>query len=400
MLYNDYAGKLFELFLLLLVAMILAQIMSRRIVRRLEILNKLTHDLPVTLTTDSGNIVWPESGVEETAQLTSNFKLMAHSLLEQFQKVKQSKESLKQRVEERTAELTTAISLLSATLESTADGIVVVDRDGHVSEWNQQFIDLWQVPGEILDMRDADQLLNHVSALLEQPDIFLAEVAMLYKHQEETRDGMISLLDGRILEWHTRPYKIDEDIMGRVWCFRDITARKRNEEELQKMEKLESVGTLAGGIAHDFNNALTGLYGNLALAKMKLANDHPGFRFLEAAEQSMLRTTLLTNRLLTFAQGGDPVTKSLSLVSLIEEVVNLSLSGSNVKPLITSPVNPWSASIDHGQIEQVFASLTTNAREAMPDGGHLTITMENAELADKAEHGLPRGEISADYHDR
>ncbi|MBE0576393.1 MAG: PAS domain S-box protein [Desulfuromonadales bacterium] len=183
----------------------------------------------------------------------------------------------------------------------------------------------------------------------------------------------------------------DGTVIGYYGISREITERKQAESELRKLEKLESLGVLAGGIAHDFNNVLTGLYGNIALAKMKLANDHSGFRFLEAAEQSMLRTTLLTNRLLTFAKGGDPVTENISLVSLIEEVVNLSLSGSNVKPVITSVTNLWQVRVDQRQIQQVFANLTINAREAMSGGGLLTIAMENAELADKTEHGLIGG---------
>ncbi len=184
----------------------------------------------------------------------------------------------------------------------------------------------------------------------------------------------------------------DGTVIGYYGITREITERKQAESERRKLEKLESLGVLAGGIAHDFNNVLTGLYGNLSLVKMKLAKDHPGFRFLEAAEQSMSRTTALTNRLLTFAKGGDPLKENLSLVSLIEEVVNLSLSGSNVKPVITSAVNLSQVRVDQRQMQQVFANLTMNAREAMPDGGLLTITIENAELADNAEQDLPEGQ--------
>jgi PAS domain S-box-containing protein len=178
---------------------------------------------------------------------------------------------------------------------------------------------------------------------------------------------------------------------ARLVEFRDITERKRVEAEHQKLEKLESIGTLAGGIAHDFNNILTGLYGNVALAKMKLASDHPGFRFLETAEKSMGKATFLTNQLLTFAKGGAPVMESLSLGSLVEDVVNFNLSGSNVKPVISLADNLWMAKVDQGQIKQVFATLTINARQAMPDGGHLYVTMENTEIAVNVIRGLDRG---------
>ncbi|MDT8445064.1 MAG: PAS domain S-box protein [Desulfuromonadales bacterium] len=178
---------------------------------------------------------------------------------------------------------------------------------------------------------------------------------------------------------------------ARLVEFRDLSERKRVEAELQKLEKLESIGTLAGGIAHDFNNILTGLYGNITLARMKLAVDHPGLRYLEAAEQSMQRASFLTSQLLTFAKGGAPVKKSLSLGGLVEEVVNFNLAGSNVRAMIKPADKLWSVRADHGQIQQVFASLTTNARQAMPDGGHLHVSLENATLADNAVHGLDAG---------
>ncbi len=178
---------------------------------------------------------------------------------------------------------------------------------------------------------------------------------------------------------------------ARLVEFRDISERKRVEAELQKLEKLESVGMLAGGIAHDFNNILTSLYGNITLARMKLAVDHPGLPYLEAAEQSMQRASFLTSQLLTFAKGGAPVKKSLSLAGLVEDVINFNLAGSNVRAMIKLADKLWSVRADHGQIQHVFASLTTNARQAMPDGGHLHVSLENTALADNAIHGLDAG---------
>lgn len=171
----------------------------------------------------------------------------------------------------------------------------------------------------------------------------------------------------------------------------DIDDRKRQEEERQTLEKLNSVGTLAGGIAHDFNNILAGLYGNISLARRKLEKEHPGYRFLSAAEKSINRAALLTNQLLTFAKGGEPVTESLSLQDLIEEVVPFNLTGSNVKPVITHAAKLWSAKADQGQMQQVIGNLTINAKQSMPDGGHLYIAIENFEVSDNNLLGLEEG---------
>jgi CheY-like chemotaxis protein len=155
------------------------------------------------------------------------------------------------------------------------------------------------------------------------------------------------------------------------------------EQQLQHQQKLESLGVLAGGIAHDFNNILAGLYGNISLAKAKLAKDHPehpGLRYLEAAGNSMNSATLLSGQLLVFAKGGEPVKENLRIDTLIEQIVNFNLSGSNVKPIINPAANLLPARADQGQIQQVFANLTTNAKQAMPHGGHLYIDLENVRL--------------------
>lgn len=195
----------------------------------------------------------------------------------------------------------------------------------------------------------------------------------------------------RLLETVKAPiYGSEGQPIGLVGISRDVTDRKRVEREklkleqqLQQVRKLESLGVLAGGIAHDFNNILAGVYGNVSLARAKLAKDHPehpAFRYLAAAEESMSRATLLSGQLLTFAKGGDPVKENLTIGNLIEDVVYFNLSGSNVKPVITLADNLWLTKADQGQIQQVFSNLTINAKQAMPDGGHLYVSAENAEI--------------------
>lgn len=176
---------------------------------------------------------------------------------------------------------------------------------------------------------------------------------------------------------------IDEkgNIIGIVLIFRDVTEKNRMMAELQNMQKLKSIGVLAGGIAHDFNNILLGVFGNISLAKEKLSKNHPGFTFLEDAEKSINRATHLTTQLLTFAKGGEPVKENINIGSLIEEVVRFDLSGSNVMPVFDLAENLWNADVDKGQIQQVFSNLTINANQAMPDGGHLYITMENTVIS-------------------
>ena len=161
----------------------------------------------------------------------------------------------------------------------------------------------------------------------------------------------------------------------------DITKLKRAEEELQKMNKLKSVGNLAGGIAHDFNNILMGLFGNISIAKTELDDDHPSLKYLIDAEKSMNRATRLTKQLLTFAKGGAPIKENVSINQLAKDVINFDLSGSNVKLVFNQPDDLWMAEVDGGQMQQVFSNLTINAKQAMPDGGCIYVTFENVVIS-------------------
>jgi CheY-like chemotaxis protein len=176
--------------------------------------------------------------------------------------------------------------------------------------------------------------------------------------------------------------------------------RKQAEETLRKSEarfrsyfQLPLLCTLAGGIARDFNNILLGLFGNIALAKEDLPKDNPGYASLEEAEKSMNRAVRLTKQLLTFAKGGEPVKETTRLGVLVEEVARFDLSGGNVLLDYRQGEGLWPAEVDKGQIQQVISNLTTNARQAMPEGGRLHITLENGEVAESAVVDLAAGPL-------
>ncbi|MFH2092864.1 MAG: ATP-binding protein [Pseudomonadota bacterium] len=171
----------------------------------------------------------------------------------------------------------------------------------------------------------------------------------------------------------------------------DITDKQFHQSESIKSEKLSSIGILAGGIAHDFNNILTGLYGNIALAKLELEPDSEAALLINEAELSMSKATELTKQLLIFANGGDPIKETLPIDQLIKDTAKFNLSGSNIQLKTQFDDQLWQVNADKGQISQVISNLVINARHAMPNGGHLTIAGSNIELKNNEIPSLAKG---------
>ena len=161
---------------------------------------------------------------------------------------------------------------------------------------------------------------------------------------------------------------------------REITVRKKMEEELLKAQKLESLGVLAGGIAHDFNNLLTAIMGNITLTQMDMQPGSKAFQHLAEAEKASLRARELTQQFITFSKGGEPVKELTSISGLLEDSVKLTLSGSKIRCDFSIPDNLWKVKIDKGQIRQVINGLINNAKEAMPEGGVVKVSAENISL--------------------
>ena len=130
--------------------------------------------------------------------------------------------------------LTSSLSLLKATMESTADGILVVDLAGRLTLWNQKFTEMWHIPEEIMSKHADELALNYVLQQLAQPEEFLAKVTRLYGSPEESSNDQFALADGRIFQRYSQPQRVGQDVVGRVWSFSDITERKQAEEETQR----------------------------------------------------------------------------------------------------------------------------------------------------------------------
>jgi len=191
--------------------------------------------------------------------------------------------------------------------------------------------------------------------------------------------------DGNIVWFTTHPtkLKIDGKVAGFSAILHDITEHKRMESELLKTQKLEAIGLLAGGIAHDFNNILMAITGNISLAKLDIFPGESIYTKLEEVEKASFRAKDLTQQLLTFSRGGAPIKKTASIRELLIDSVNFALRGANIDCRFSIANNLWNTEIDTGQISQVINNMVINAKEAMPDGGCITVTAENF-IIDKA----------------
>jgi len=136
---------------------------------------------------------------------------------------------------EAQGEASRSLSLLRATLESTADGILVVDLNGKILSFNQKLADMWEIPPEIFGSGNDQTAINAALEKLMYPDEFVAKVIELYRHPEEASYDVLELKDGRTFERYSQPQRINDIPVGRVWSFRDVTARRQAERQAHEL---------------------------------------------------------------------------------------------------------------------------------------------------------------------
>lgn len=154
----------------------------------------------------------------------------------------------------------------------------------------------------------------------------------------------------------------------------------RLDAALTRASKLESLGVLAGGIAHDFNNLLTVIIGNVSLAKLDPGAEPDTVHCLKESERAALRARDLTQQLLTFAKGGEPMRAATRLPDIVREAAQFALHGSKVRSEFEIAPDLWPADVDKGQVGQVVHNIIINANQAMPAGGAIRIALRNEEI--------------------
>lgn len=193
----------------------------------------------------------------------------------------------------------------------------------------------------------------------------------------------------RWLAWHS---SADREA-GTVFAVaRDVTERRRADEERLILSKLESTGLLAGGIAHDFNNLLTVLLLNLEMVSLVGPVSDQQARHLRQAQDTVRAAQGLTQQLIAFAQGGGSARRIIAPAPFLRESFELALSGSNVRGECELPPGLWPIEVDEAQLSQVLRNLVLNAREASPGGGVVRLRAENVTLDPSATRELPPGD--------
>ncbi len=282
---------------------------------------------------------------------------------------------------------------LAVTLRSIGDGVIATDRMGRIVLINEVAEKLtgWKQEESIgRDLSEVFHIINEKTReRCESPVdkvLKMGTVIGLANHTALISKNGLELV---IADSGAPIRDRDGMVAGVVLVFRDVTEKKRMDEELQKMSKLESVGILAGGIAHDFNNILTAIMGNVSLARIHAKpGDEKLTRRLIDAEQAVLRAKDLTQQLLTFSRGGSPIKKRTSIENVLRETAGFTLTGSRVKCEFVFSEDLFPVEIDEGQISQVINNLVINSQQAMPGGGIITIEAKNLTARrETVEHG-------------
>jgi PAS domain S-box-containing protein len=285
---------------------------------------------------------------------------------------------------------------LAVTLRSIGDGVITTDTNGRVTVMNPV---AEQLTGWVQD-EARGQLLSEVFVIIDERTqapcvnpvnqvLTTQAVVELSNHTRLiARDGT-----GRAIMDSGAPIRDRSgNIVGVILVFRDVTDKQRLIEQMQRAERLDAIGLLAGGVAHDFNNLLGGIFGYISMARDLATGNVPQIEALDDALRVFERARALTQQLLTFSKGGEPVRTVVNLRNLLADCTRFTLSGSNVSYQLQLPLDLPDVEVDANQIWQVIDNLVRNANQAMPLGGNIIVSSEVVALRAHEHPSLAAGQ--------
>lgn len=291
-------------------------------------------------------------------------------------------------------DLELSFSLTRATIESTADGILVVSRSGHISDYNTQFLKLWKVPKDVMDSNDAAVVLAYTMKQMADPQQFESKIKELYANPSQESVDVLYFLDGRVFERHAKPQIANNEIVGRVWNFRDVTQQKQSESEIRQLnaelenrvkqrtaeidklnEELQAnvqnlevankdLESFSYSVSHDLRAPLRSINGFAGMLVQKATNlDEQSQKFIKVIMDNAQKMNQLIEDILAFSRTGrKEVTKeAVDMNALLQEVlteVNIRERNERTE-LVAGDLLP--AYADKHLMKQVLINLVSNA---------------------------------------
>jgi PAS domain S-box-containing protein len=309
-----------------------------------------------------------------------------------------ARSDLEGRVIQRTAALAESEERYRRITETITDYVVHVDlSDGNVTG-TRHGPGCVAVTGYSSEDFAADSGLWLDMVLLEDREVVLEQAREVESNRRmRAIEHRIVRKDGAVRWVRSTPVPQcapDGSLIGYDGLIQDVTERRALQEQLSQAQKLQSIGRLAGGVAHDFNNLLTAILGNAELAMLDLEPDHAARPSIEEITKAAEAAARLTRQLLSFArrQMIEPVPLDLSAVVRSSLEMLGRLLGEDIQIITVLDDHLGIVEADPGQIQQVLVNLTVNARDAMPEGGHLVVETANVVIGE--EYVSTRPEIA------
>ena len=277
---------------------------------------------------------------------------------------------------------------LLVTLRSIGEAVITTDKNGLITLMNK-------VAESLTGYSQAEvsgKPLSGVFRTLSQPEgpDFLDLFSESMDPKKPSRHTQVAKLIDKSGSSHPIAYTIspivgeESELIGMVVVFSDLTEKMMIQEQFFKAQKYESLALLSGGVAHDFNNILTAISGNISIARMNLKNPEKAKEKLLLAEKAIQRAKELTGQLFTFAKPKSMTSRvPVRTKEFLLETVNFAVSGSQVFCDFQIPDDIWPLTCNASQINQVINNLIINAKEAMPQGGKLSVSASNLVVSEE-----------------